>query len=132
MICILIKHQGPDDGRVELLQHWSLKFEMLMHVPTDVNRNDMTINNVAQSGSTVEGIWLASSDGDFTFGESGDASPYYCEEDSDNADHNNCILTQLSAASDYDTDCCKAWAHRCRTNKAFSVMGKNPCFHDSR
>lgn len=84
----------------------------------------MKVNGAAQSGSAVEGVWLQSADGDFTSIFDGDAKPYYCEEDSDNADHNNCILVTLNSASDYDSDCCKAWAHRCKANKSFSIMGK--------
>jgi hypothetical protein len=78
-------------------------------------RSDISFSGTSVDGSIVQGIWLSRAD---LNGEK-DQSPYYCDQDTE-GEHNNCLID--NGGSEYDSDCCKAWAQKCKTNKAFAIM----------
>lgn len=50
-----------------------------------------------------------------------DPKPTYCNQD-EQGTNNNCIAGGVGGIN-YDSDCCKSWADRCRGSKGISVLG---------
>ena len=84
------------------------------------------------------GVWFQSAkikitapalDAEETLDES--STPVYCSQAKDDDEANNCPIGRIN----YNTDCCKAWENKCKTQKAFAVIGEyvlepksNTCF----
>ena len=110
---------GGRDDNDDVISGAALGAVLLIFAIT-INSTTSNILTEAKSGGTVtqkseSGIWLSkrSKTGDVDSWQ--DSKPTYCNQDEDGG----------SCAAPKDSDCCKALASKCKTAKAFAVIGES-------